>query len=69
MTVAIYWMSLCIWFDGDYKYIVTWPYKDFLLNVYQEPYMCKGDLKTTHSQPQGWLPQGNEDCQTIRQVE
>ena len=35
------------------KYIITWPYKDFLLNIYEETYMCKGDLRTIHTHPQG----------------
>lgn len=42
-------MSQCIWYDMDYKYIISWAYKDFLLNIYQDSYICKRSPKTIHT--------------------
>lgn len=43
------WLSAFCVIEIVNKYIITCSYKDFLLNIYQEPYICKGNLKTIHT--------------------
>lgn len=45
------------------KYIITWPYKDFLSNIYQEHYTCKKNLKTIHTHHHY---RADKECQALR---